>query len=62
MNMEQIKARLQAVLNVLDKVSVTGFDNERRMIACADYLSETIKMLDSQLVPLDEEKNHDASK
>ena len=62
MNTEQIKARLQAVLSVLDKMSVTGFDNQRRLIGCADYLSETINMLDSQLVPLDEEKNHDASK
>ena len=62
MNTEQIKARLQAVLTVLDKLSVTGFENQRRLIGCADYLSETIRMLDSKLVPLDEEKNDDTSK
>lgn len=60
MNEKQLRARILAVIEALDKISVIGIENQRRMIGCADFLSETAKMLESQLVSLDGEKKNDA--
>ena len=52
MNNEQLKIRLLNVINTLDAMSLSGIENQRRLVACADYLKETIKMAEAQLVPL----------
>lgn len=61
--MDQIKARILAVISMLDQINVVGISNQRRVVACADYLTDTVKMIDSTLVELSkskEVKNDDA--
>ena len=54
--MDQIRARILAVVSMLDQINVVGISNQRRVVACADYLTDTAKMIDATLVELSKPK------
>lgn len=54
--MDQIRARILAVISMLDQINTAGISNQRRIVACADYLTDTVKMMDSALVELSKPK------
>lgn len=60
--MDTIKKRIVAAINALNGISLYGIENQRKMVSIADYLRETINMMESQLVPIgkNEEKKDDA--
>lgn len=60
--METIKKRINVVINAMNGISLYGIENQRKMVSIADYLRETINMMESQLVPIgkNEEKKDDA--
>lgn len=60
--METIKKRINVVINAMNGISLYGIENQRKMVSIADYLRETINMMESQLIPIEknEEKKDDA--
>lgn len=60
--METIKKRISVVINAMNGISLYGIENQRKMVSIADYLRETINMMESQLIPIEknEEKKDDA--
>lgn len=60
--MDTIKKRISVVINAMNGISLYGIENQRKMVSIADYLRETINMMESQLIPIEknEEKKDDA--
>ena len=43
--METVQSRILAVISALDTICIAGTNEQRKLVACADYLKETVKMM-----------------